>query len=368
MKKKLSILSINLNAGGAEKVISLFLPEMVRKYEITLVLFEDSIHFNIPESVKIIVLNQNNRQGVFFKIFSFFIFFLKYFRFLKKNQVDISISFLTRPNLINGLCKAFGSQAQTIISERCFPSIAYKSNKLRFKLYKILFPIIYNKADVLFSNSLYINQDLKNNFGIKIPMKVIYNPVKFDINQMPIKNTNDFLIIWAGKLVPIKNPYLLLQAIKDLSVTTLVLGDGGLKQEIERQSEELDITFVGRVKNVYDYFINADCFVLTSDSEGFPNVILEAMACGLPVISTNCMSGPLEILNNNEDIYIPKGEFYIAKYGILINVNDKVALQKAILELKKNEQLKKDLSIKSKERVKDFSIDFFVEKIEEFLI
>ena len=100
----------------------------------------------------------------------------------------------------------------------------------------------------------------------------------------------------------------------------------------------------GKVKNVNEYLLQSDCFILSSITEGFPNVLLEAMAIGVPVISTNCMSGPLEILNDNETVLIEEGEYYLAKYGILINVNDEIALAKAITHLKENDTIRKEYS------------------------
>ena len=91
------------------------------------------------------------------------------------------------------------------------------------------------------------------------------------------------------------------------------------------------------------------------------------MAVGLPVISTNCISGPLELLNENEAIVIAKEEFYIAKYGILINVNDSIALSNAITYLKKHISDREILGMKAKKRANQFTVDVFIEELEEIL-
>src|SRR5690606_38818250 len=97
------------------------------------------------------------------------------------------------------------------------------------------------------------------------------------------------------------------------------------------------------------------------------DLLLEAMAAGLPVISTNCISGPLELLNDNFEVEIKIGEFFIAKYGILINVNDERALTKALIYLKENPAELKKLSICSRERSKDFVTEVFIKKFERIL-
>ncbi|SDH45512.1 glycosyltransferase [Myroides phaeus] len=362
-KRNIAVFAINLSSGGAEKVISLLLKKLYLEYNVYLVLMNDNIHFNIPGGVKVIVLGKNEGSS-FLKSFNFLKIIFKYAFFLKKNDIDISLSFLTRPNLINGFMKFFNSNIKVVISERCYPSIAYKSNIIRFRLYKILFPIVYNKADLLFSNSEHINYDLKRNFGVKIPMKVIFNPVELlGINTESFKVPEVIDIIYVGKLANIKNPLLLLKALKVVNISNLkvtFLGDGTLRQMLEEYvvvNNLNNVFFKGVVKNVSEFMSRASFFVLTSNSEGFPNVLVEAMAAGLPVIATNCMSGPLEILNENRSMIIPRGEFYIGKYGILINTDDSIGLSLAIKELCTNKELFLELSSKSLERADHYSLD-----------
>lgn len=369
-KKKLSILILSLGAGGAEKVVSLLIPKLIDDYDVTLVLFNDVIHFKTSDDLKIVILNSKTSQNKFFKIFTFLIIYFKYLNFLRRESVEISLSLLTRPNLINTLCRIFNNKTKIIISERCYPSIAYKSDQLRFRLYKFLLPKLYNRADVLFSNSYHINQDLKNNFGLKIPMSVIYNPVQIPtFSFRPNSAEKNIDILWIGKLNKIKNPFLLIRSLKQItnSLNTCVLGEGTLLSELKFNSEELNVNYVGKVNNVDEYLERSRILVLTSESEGFPNVILEGMAYGLPIIATNCKSGPLELLNENLEVNIPEKEFVIVKYGILINTNDDIALAKAISAILNSSELYTKLTLASFTRSNHYSVDNIYKDIKNLI-
>ena len=373
-RKKISILAISLNRGGAEKVISTLLPFLQLNYTITLVLFYNSIEFEIPKDINVIFISSRKKLSFLGKIFFFPIAIFKYWKFIKNDEIDVSISFLTRPNFINAITKFFSNSHRVILSERCYPSIAYKSHKLRWYLYKILIPFLYNKADVLFSNSSHINEDLKNNFHLAIPMRVIYNPIKVPNSDYTFqKNTEEFKVINVGSFTNVKNQRMIIDGIKnlDFKVKLTLLGDGPNKEEllkyVKTQNLNNFVFLPGKVSNVNDYLYNSHCFVLSSNTEGFPNALLEAMAVGLPVISTNCISGPLELLNENEAIVIAKEEFYIAKYGILINVNDSIALSNAITYLKKHISDREILGMKAKKRANQFTVDVFIEELEEIL-
>jgi glycosyltransferase involved in cell wall biosynthesis len=373
-RKKISILAISLNRGGAEKVISTILPFLQLNYTITLVLFYNSIEFEIPKNINVIFISSKTKLSFLEKIFFFPIAIFKYWKFIKKEEIDVSISFLTRPNFINAITKFFSNSHRVILSERCYPSIAYKSHKLRWYLYKILIPFLYNKADVLFSNSSHINEDLKNNFHLAIPMRVIYNPIKIPNSDYTFqKNTEEFKVINVGSFTNVKNQRMIIDGIKnlDFKVKLTLLGDGPNKEGLVKYAKTQDLNnFVflpGKVNNVNDYLYNSHCFVLSSNTEGFPNALLEAMAVGLPVISTNCISGPLELLNENEAVVIAKKEFYIAKYGILINVNDSIALSNAITYLKKHISEREILGMKAKKRANQFTVVVFIEELEEIL-
>lgn len=331
-----------MGSGGAEKVISLLLKKLVKDYDVTLILFYDIFHFKIPKEVNVEILSTSSLNKNFInKLFDFPKFINRYFRLIKRDGFHVTVSFLTRPNFINGFLKIFtGKDVKVIMSERNYPSIEYKSSFLRYNLYKLLIPWLYSKADILFSNSEWINKDLTENFGVKTKMKVLYNPIILPNNIKlfdSIKKFKKLEIVSVGRLIPTKNNKLLLESISSLKSENLkvnFLGDGILRNSLEEFTKNKDLSskvkFWGNVKNVSEKLLDFDLFIHTSNSEGFPNALLEAMSVGLPIISTNCMSGPLEILNDNIDVEIKQGDFYIAKYGLLINVNDSVGLTKAI--------------------------------------
>lgn len=367
-KKKILIFTMSMGSGGAEKVISLLLRKLSEDYDVNLLLFFKDLHYEIPPKVNVITISDKKSLSIKERIIIIpkVIVYLK--KFLKRERPNVSLSFLTQPNIMNGLMKRSFQNTKIIISERAFPSIEYRSSKFKYYLYKYLLRKYYSKADVIFSNSEWINLDLKNNFHVRNDnMKVIYNPIILSEQYKVFdKSTSSdkIKLINVGRLIPVKNQSLIIDAVSELlnnSYELSIVGGGVLKSNIEQKINgyvnKPNVKLVGNVKNVNQYLINSDCFILSSNSEGFPNALLEAMAMGLPVISSNCKSGPLELLNDNEPVEIQPGEFVEAKYGLLFNIDDGVGLQKAILFFINNKDRMKIYGTKSRKRAEYFKLD-----------
>ena len=134
------------------------------------------------------------------------------------------------------------------------------------------------------------------------------------------------MILAVGRLSDAKDFPTLLKAIVRMNekrkVKCIILGEGELREKLQGMIEQLSLSGTvdlhGFVGNPYAYLAKADLFVLSSRREGFPNVLVEAMACGTPVVATDCPSGPAEILENG-------------KYGPLVPVGDAQALADAML-------------------------------------
>ncbi|MCK7591033.1 glycosyltransferase [Subsaxibacter sp. CAU 1640] len=380
-KPKISILTIDFGMGGAQRFISLLLPQLVQDFQVSLVLFVDYIHFEIPEEVELVILNPDSKSSNSYisKIQRTFGLFSKYKNFVRKNKIEVSLSLLPVPNIINSLLTISNKRVKTIISERCYSSEMYKDNGVQMLLAKICFPVLYHRNNLLFSNSIHINEDLKQNFGVKMPMKVVYNPIevndKVKLRTEARPNANALKIINSGRIYEAKNQKLIVEAMnmsEKGGYYLTVLGDGILQEELQKNIQNSGLNdFVdlkGKVSGVKTYLIENDCFILSSNNEGFPNALLEALSVGLPCISTNCLSGPLEMLNDNEPVNISAGEFHEAKYGILVNVNDAIGLNKAMEYLKNEPEMRQKYSRLAFERAKMYSLDNIYNEIKELII
>ncbi|MBI5099771.1 MAG: glycosyltransferase [Nitrospirae bacterium] len=232
----------------------------------------------------------------------------------------------------------------------------------------ILVKALYKFASKVIAVSEGIKANLIEEFKISPEkIEVIYNPVDIDriikLSSMPAKNffieNNAPLIIAMGRLTRIKGFDVLIKAfsrvVKEMDAQLIILGEGSERGSLKRLTVELGLTekilLPGFQKNPYPFLSGADIFVLSSRYEGLPMAILEAMACGLPVIATDCKSGPREILQNG-------------RCGLLVPVEDEAALAEGILKLLRDSALREKFATLGKKRTMDFSADKIVRRYE----
>lgn len=373
-KKNISLFVASIGYGGTERVVSRLTNELIKYYNVTLILMYNSIDLPIHEDVKIICMSTKGEHydnSSLSKLGTFLLSAYKYPKIIKQHKIDISISFLIKQNAINGFTKMLNPKLETIISERCFPSKTYGA------FGKFLVKYFYNKNSSLFSNSVHINHDLQNNYSVKIPAHVIYNPIhthKEKPSFLSYTETNKpFKVVSVGRLNPVKNQESLIKSFALISeiVSLNIYGVGSLEEELKSLTKVLNlnerVTFKGNNDTIDKEILKHHCLVLTSLSEGFPNVILEAMSLGVPVIATNCMSGPLELLNDNEEVQIEVGSFYKAKYGLLVNVDDDEGLAKAITFYKNNEDVRENYSDLSFNKAKQYDISVIGKQLKKLI-
>lgn len=259
-------------------------------------------------------------------------------RYINTHRPAAVMSFLNYPNLVLLLAAAFvKTQTRIIVNVRNHISTSAKYGKSRWmrsmpRLIRRFFPA----ADLIVAPSHGVAEDVREITGLSPDLfRVIVNPVyRPEIEQLADEDPGHPwlcedvpVIIAAGKLKLQKDFRTLLLAFasirKNRRVRLIILGEGPLRTELTELAQELDISddfqLPGHVKNPYAYFRRASVFVLSSAWEGLPNVLIEAMACGCPVVSTDCPSGPSEILDEG-------------RVGRLVPVGDAVKLAEAVTE------------------------------------
>jgi glycosyltransferase involved in cell wall biosynthesis len=274
-----------------------------------------------------------------------------------KSKPDAVISFMDTTNVI-ALLATRGLNLPVVVSERINPA----SNPIG-KIWKQMRQWTYPFADRIVVQTKgvlnYFSSELQARVCI-IPNPVLLLPKEKEPSD---KLLGEQVIVAMGRFEWQKGFDLLLQAfaqLKDLYAewTLTILGEGALRSELESLCNQLGLAdrvhFPGRVKNPYKFLKQADLFVMSSRYEGFPNALCEAMACGLPVISTDCPYGPREIIRHDLD-------------GILVPNEDVPALAAAMERLMSDEEERKSLAVRAPEIAERFSLEKVMEMWEALI-
>lgn len=335
MRPKIVILTYSLGGAGAERVVANLLNGLDRnRYDVRLVLMNNEIEYSIPAGLPIHYIEQSNRyENEYLKFIKLPLLAYRFARYCKAEKIDLVLSVMNRPNLIATMARRFGLTSKVLISERCYSPFTYNKETLSGRIKQWLLQKHYPLADAILPNSQGTAEALEKIYGIRSHYHVVRNPTDIaGIRQkasLPVDVAVDFsrfTFIYAATFRPEKNQRMLIEAadaLRDYPFQLLLIGKGELLQEMKALVAERKladkIQFIDFTNNPYRYMQRSHCFVLPSLSEGFPNVLIESMALGLPIVSVDCKTGPRELLAPGTDLDTPIAEnsFEKARYGIL---------------------------------------------------
>ncbi len=378
---KIAVFIYSLGGGGAERVVSQLIPYLENNgFDVYLVLMNNTCVYPFETKNKPFFLeNSKTTESNVLKFLKIPFLAYKYHIFLKKNKINKSFSFLTRPGFISVLTKWFNKKRTIIISERSNSSLQYGNHNLQSWINNFLIKELYPKADLIIANSNGNAQDLITNYNVpRYKITTIYNPISLEAifaiePKKDFFDTNYFNLVSVGRLDNGKNHQLLIKSLeffKLQKVRLYIFGDGILKTELEKTIKDLKfenrVFLMGFESNPYKYLKAADLFVFSSNHEGFPNVILEAMACELPIVSTNCPSGPNEIFKVNTDYDF--SDNVVTDYGILVPRNNIKKMVEAINILMQNKKYYQNCKNQVVKRVEDFEANKILDEFKLHLL
>jgi glycosyltransferase involved in cell wall biosynthesis len=351
---------VNLDGGGAEKVMLTLaggFAEKGLKVDLVLVKLEGEYLSLISPKVRVVNLARARLISSLPPLI----------QYLKQNQPKVLISALEDPNTLSIIAKILARVSTRVIITVHNPlSLNQQSNQLKRKLTPFFVRWLFPFADSIVSVSQGVADGIARISRLPLEdIKVIYNPIFMpglvEKSHEPIDvpwllDEQNPVVLGIGRLSQEKDFATLINAFaivqKQYSVKLIILGQGAELTSLQALVKELnlvdEVAFLGFVNNPYPYMAKAKMLVMTSVLEGFGNVLVEGMIVGTPVVSTDCESGPAEILANG-------------KYGHLVNIGDIQGLAIAMIDTLKN-PLDPDLL---KQRGREFSLEAALTKYQQ---
>ena len=332
MSEKLALFLPSLFGGGAERVMVNLANQIADKgFKVDLLVGNAESTYKNQVSSKVNLVDFQTSRSIHT--------LPKLIGYLRREKPKALISALKHTNVLAVWAKRLAlSSTNIIITEHTSASLmhfqdGYTPSKIRATL--LAMRLFYPMADHIIAVSQGVAEDLSQTIGLNPKrLEVIYNPV---LNEAMFQKANQPLdhpwfqpgqppvILGVGRLEKLKDFPNLLRAFALLrqkqEARLIILGEGNLRKSLEALIKELgiehDVELPGFNNNPYAFMKNAQVFALSSILEGLPTVLIEAMALGTPVVSTDCKSGPKEIISH-------------AGYGTLVPIQDPEALALAL--------------------------------------
>ena len=332
-----------LARGGAERVASVLTAEWERTHDVTLVVFDGRTR-SYTHGGELVDLRLPSRPTRFANLVRLFSRILRLASLLYRARPTRIVAFMENANLpVVVAATICGMASRTHVSVRNNPSSIKRG-------YRLIIPWLYRIPRCVVVPSVGIRCALIRRGMPSKGIVAIPNPVPRVVPGEvlePFRRPRRY-ILGVGRLVPQKRFELLIEAYSKLDVpdvNLVILGDGPERIDLESKAFALgvgpQVEFRGTVDRIDFWYRNAVCFVLTSRYEGWPNVLVEAMANGCPVISVDCPYGPSEILENGT-------------YGMLVRRADVDGLSEAMRSLLMDPGLRATLGFQGARRVKCF--------------
>lgn len=352
--KRICLSPGTLGSGGiGRNMLNLAKSFQNKGIEVDLVFTGDDHHGReneIPPDVHVFKLASRSRYALLPAV--------KYLRLRKPELLISAHHYVNILMLIAHRLSGLGSNCHTVCTFQTFRTLELKHSGLQARFYDWLAFKFYKFADSLVAVSKGVAENIEESSGLpKGSVRVIYNPAwssemerrsQADCSEPWLVGKEIPVLISVGRLTKQKDFQTLLRAfarlIGNMEARLIILGEGEERGKLESLISSLGlderVNMPGHVSNPLAYMARSDLFVLSSAWEGFGNVIVEALGCGLSVVSTDCLSGPREILADGE-------------YGKLVPVGNDEKLAEAMESLLLNPFLKK----RQKERAQIFNDD-----------
>ncbi len=375
-RKRVALFINSLCGGGAERVVSRISKELDKEYVLYIFLIEGKKIF-YECSGTIVDLGCGSERYIVNAMHAF----VHINKAIRKYRIDCVISFLDVPNIINCVCNR---KAKKMASIRAYYGMEL-CKTWREKVKFVILRRCLKKADRVIPASQELKKEIIEYYYLDAEkINVIENP--YDIveiekfaNETIDKKTDDFIqnhktAVAVGRLGYEKGYEELVDIFslvyrKDKTSALIILGEGEIKEELEQLIQKRHLTeqvlLLGLRENPFAYIGKCQRYVSCTRHEGFPNSLVEAMACGLPVIHTDCKTGPREILGVPLEERDVKGTLF-AQYGILVpsytrKQVSKETMQKefadAWLQMLSSDEIRARYSRASRERAEYYSMD-----------
>lgn len=384
-RRRILLVIPEMITGGAQRSIAKLSIELSHDHQIWLVVFNKNSEIAYPFGGELLSLDVVPGKYWISKIFSLYQRVMRLRAIKRKLKIEVALSFLEGADYVNILSRVKEKIILCVRGSKIHDEIMLGSYFWLRR--KVLIPFLYRKADLITTVNNGIANELILDYRIsKKKILTIYNFYDLDeIDRLSMElKTHELLtmyqnpiLITSGRLSREKG---LKEIIKIFSILKrrenlaklklIIVGDGPMQNQLinlcnkltlqvrlgSLPAEATDIIFTGNQSNVFRFLSGATLYLSNSSSEGFPNGMVEAMACGVPVMSSNCPYGPAEILAPNDKFISTP---YQTPFGILmpIAVND-LELEiwaDSIQSLLNNEMMRKMLSLNARARVKDFN-------------